>query len=762
MRDLWARPLLAGLFTYLFTLGATFNGVVLPDIGAFTLWLLAVGLLLWALIHWLRGWQWQRTPLDPMLPIALLAITLSLITNLDHARIIQIGIWYGLVYLGVWLLLNDLMTHGALKRVVLIDAILIAGAVIVGFGYLQLNTLLNSGEPFQGLFGLPRPSSLIGNPNSFAAFLIVILALAIGRCFTVTRLMQAVLFMFIGAILGLLLLSYSRGGWIGAIAAIGISVLLTLAAEDLLHPVKFWGWMRSRALVIQIGIAISAIGGGIAAGTIGMLLWRSLSAPGRSADLRTYLWEGAWQLFIQRPITGHGLYRYGWELDRLESMPPGAVHSHAHNLPLNVLAELGLIGGIALIAAMILTGIAMRHNWQTATKRERRLLIGGIAGTIGIGIHHLLDLPAMMPLIALMALLTLALAIVPLQSQPIRAAWRRTLQTGAIFGIGIALIFSGWTSNRLYGQYIAILREAVATENYQLAADRLDALSRLDPALPIYAWQSGTLYGLAISQLEATPANASQINLMAARGISAYRRALQFAPENAILWANLGALLGYTGDAVETLNAFKTASDLSPDSWTLAIVWGNYAEAFGQPDLAREAYGRALSIDDQAALDPHLIASPIGQTMIATHAITGFPQVIQLYVSGDRTGAQTALDALTPVNTQMYVMRAVIALDRGDREAALRDLEVAETLKVSGYRISEAWALYGWTRYHGEDLAIVRDFMQRDLLDADYSDGLNFARALTLRDMLPRMFLPQVGYQAADPLLLSLIGVVAD
>lgn len=761
MREIWVRPLLAGLFTYLFTLGATFNGVVLPDIGAANLWLLALILLGWALIHWLRGWHWHQTALDSVLPIACFAIALSLIFNADHARIIQIGIWYVLIYVGVWYLLNDLITHGAIRRAALIDSILIAGVIVVGFGYLQLNTLINSGEPFQGLFGLPRPSSMIGNPNSFAAFLIVMLALAIGRLVTVTGLMRGVLIALIGAILGLLLLSYSRGGWIGAIAAIGVSVILVLAASDLLRPAKLWSFVRTRGLFVQISIAISAIGSLIGGGVMAWLLLRSLSAPGRSADLRTYLWEGAWQLFTQQPLTGHGLYRYGWGLDRFESLPPGAVHSHAHNLPLNVLAELGIFGGIALIAAVMLTGLAMRRNWQVATGRERHLLIGGIAGTIGIGVHHLLDLPAMMPLITLMAIFALGLATVPLDPRPLSAPWRRMSQTAAIFGVGLAVIFTGWMSNRLYSQYIVIVREAVVTENYRIGAEQLDALSRSDPDLPTYAWQAGTLYGLAITQMEPIQANQSTINQLTIRGISVYRLALESAPDNAILWANLGALLLASGSSDEALNAFKTASDLSPESWQLALVWAGHVEQ-RQPDLAREAYGRALQIDEQAALDPRFIASPIAQALLAEHPIGGFPLVVQRYVNGDLIGAQIALNELTPVNTQMYVMRAVIALELGDRESALRDLETAETLKASGYWVSEAWALYGWTRYRGEDLAIVRDFMQRDLLDADYSDGLNFARALTLRDMLPRMFLPQVGYPSADPLLAHLMQAPSD
>jgi O-antigen ligase len=50
-----------------------------------------------------------------------------------------------------------------------------------------------------------------------------------------------------------------------------------------------------------------------------LVLLQSLSAAGRTADLRTYIYDAAITMFTEKPVTGYGLFTFGRGLMRLAS-----------------------------------------------------------------------------------------------------------------------------------------------------------------------------------------------------------------------------------------------------------------------------------------------------------------------------------------------------------------------------------------------------------------------------------------------------------
>lgn len=68
---------------------------------------------------------------------------------------------------------------------------------------------------------------------------------------------------------------------------------------------------------------------------------------------RFFLWQGAWQLFLQHPILGTGAYTYSdlYQTVRIDPSGPGL---YAHNDYLQILAETGLIGLGLLLALLAL------------------------------------------------------------------------------------------------------------------------------------------------------------------------------------------------------------------------------------------------------------------------------------------------------------------------------------------------------------------------------------------------------------------------
>ncbi len=72
-----------------------------------------------------------------------------------------------------------------------------------------------------------------------------------------------------------------------------------------------------------------------------------------SAGTRFEMWRGAWIMFTEHPWSGGGKDSYGPRLEQLiqeNRVDPGRAFTHAHNDLLNLLAELGVLGGLSLIA----------------------------------------------------------------------------------------------------------------------------------------------------------------------------------------------------------------------------------------------------------------------------------------------------------------------------------------------------------------------------------------------------------------------------
>ncbi|HEX2620441.1 MAG TPA: O-antigen ligase family protein, partial [Phototrophicaceae bacterium] len=673
--DILVRPLFIACCTYLLTLGATFNGVFLPDIAALTIPLLGLILIAWLGLRWRERWTWHRTPLDAAIMLWSAAIAISTLANLADWRRIAIGIWYVALYMVIWLTLSDWLANRRLRRSIIVDGILVAGILVLLFGYWQLINTYLSGARYSGLFGLLRPVSIIGNANSLATLLIVILGFAAGRLYLASNRTGRIAYgVYVLATLVMLLLTFSRGGWLGGAAALLIVGGLWLSDRGILSLIRmqttFAGLRRSRRMLL-VSIAIVSV---VVLVGLGRVFIQSFDDAGRSTELRTYIWDAALTMFREKPLTGSGLFTFGKGLQRLASMPPLTPHSHAHSLPLHVMAEFGLPGIIALMISLGAALSMMRQNWLAASRQERGLLAGGIGATIGFGIHHLFDTPLMMPAIALAGLLALLVAAAPVN--PIAIEWRfhRIAHAVILIVLPIILLASGWWSNRIYAQYIAIIQDGLKSEDYADAAQNLQTVIDPDPAMMIYHWQQGMLYGLdaAINE-DAVSANAS-----AKAGINAFERALQNESQNAVLWANLGALKWQTGDQTGALDAFAKASADAPDSWQLALIWGIYAAQANDLTTACSAYLRATDINPDAALHPDLIDALTTCNWTTELPGSDLSAIASLYISGDFSGAVAAWDQAPIRTTQGYILRALPALKIGNRDEALEYLAQAK------------------------------------------------------------------------------------
>ncbi len=752
--DSLARAALVVLFSYALALGGTFNGLIEPQFRLVSLVFFALFAAGWLLIHWRRGWIWHRTPLDGVFILWGLAFALSVLANDDTWRRSAMGLWFMGAYVGIWYALQDVIANRGIKRDTFVDGVLFSGLIVLIFGYFQVYVSLRNGQ------GIPRPVSTLGNANALAGYLVVLAPLALGRLIAIRATFGRIVVGAYSAFTVLLLLmTASRGAWVGLAASVIVGGLLLLAHHNLLSLPRLRDAWRTLKMQFKIVFILTFVGALIAGAVLGFLLIRSLNEPGRDVGNRTYLYNAAIQLFTEKPLTGQGLFTFGYDLPRFSSMPPDKPHSHAHDAPLHIAAEMGLVGLAAFGATLVVIFLTIRRNWREMRGRDQLALIGAIGAVVGFGVHHLLDTPAMMPVIALAGLLALALALSPATPIPLKARWRVAGHPFAMAGLWGLLVVSGFWSTNVYNNYLAVLRDVSANENFRAAAEDLRPVINAEPSLSLYRAQQAFLFGMAVNAGDTEAAQDA---------IDAYEQVVQMEPNYAPYWANLSVLYWNSGQLEQGFEAMQKAAAVAPEAWQLQYDLGLYAEALGgHEDIARTAYQQALISEPDADLHPAW-----GQTAMQTE-IRGDPaerSTLALTVTMmenlplNEASELWARELSRSRLSSTYIVRELLAIAQNDREGALTWLREAENIATTTE--DTAWIHLGKARlaqFDGDEtlaaseLAAARESLERGLLDADDPDALSMAYGQFLRSAIPRQFLPQVYFPIENPVLMHLL-----
>lgn len=348
------------------------------------------------LSRWLRtgSWPFRHCVLDrPVVLLTLVAVASLLWAESPHHTRMLLwrdgGRWVAMLYL----VLTHASTVGRLRALCFAMA---TGAVVCSLvGVVERLHYLHV-EQYRvfGTFGHPNHCA-----NFLSASLILVLALpGAGRKGLLWRLL------LIPPLLFTLFFTLSRSAWIGTITGLGVL-----------------GLLRNRRLLVGgaamlAGVVILAF---ILPSTyIGERI-RGLVMPGRFIQAlhhRPEIWEGSWRLIKESPVLGHGYghknFHYAWK--RLPDRPD-AQYGAAHNTPLHILFELGVVG--LLLHLWIYGRLLLRLiiGYRTAADPMVRSLLAAVlaisAGWIlqSITMEHIL-LEQMMVIIGTVAGLGLAAA----------------------------------------------------------------------------------------------------------------------------------------------------------------------------------------------------------------------------------------------------------------------------------------------------------------------------------------------------------------
>lgn len=581
MRRILELSIATILLVYFIAVGGTFNAILFPELQRFSLGLLAAVVVLWLIVRWRARWKVYQTPFDLVIVLWAVVFGASLIANLETWRRSAEALWFMLLYALVWYTLADGFANGMNRRLWL-NGILIVGIVQVPLIVIQIVAYYA-----QGGTGLVRPFGSTTNPNLLGALCLVLLPLALANALDATsRAARRVAILFSGVVLAMLIVSTSRGAWIGAVAmgatfaALGLAY--TRGVTSLAVARQRWQELtQAQQQRIRWGAALGLIG----LLGFGAFLVVSFNVAGRGAEFRTGLWECAWRMFAEQPLVGQGLFTYGYHQGACQSIPPWQPHSHPHSLPLLILAEHGVLGGIATVLSLGAIGYAAAKQWPQLPKRLRWPFIGVMSALVGMGVQNIVDGTVTHPFMALLVIVLIAVAFVPAQPVPMQARWRRIGHPIGITVLWLGLLGVGVWQSAVISQYNAIMEAALRSDDPATGAQQLnEQIIPLDPFNEAYRRQHAYLLGLAAHR-DLTFVDAALV---------AYEVVNVYEPYYAAGFVNHAALRWQAGQTEDALTLAERAAQIAPE-WRLAQdLAAYYRGERSEPPPRREfIYGAA-------------------------------------------------------------------------------------------------------------------------------------------------------------------------
>ena len=415
-------PLISGL-----VLCALLAGLPLVTRAGLSLLIAACGLLwvLWAL----RTTPGRIGPINLAL-LAVLAVAL-LATGFSPVPVAAAkGLMKLTSYLGVYALMRQLLASSPLWWDRLVAALLVGQLFTSVIGIRQLyaepSQLARWSDNNSVAEGTVRIYSTLDNPNLLGGYLLPILplaAVAVLRWRTLPRRLFALLSLVLGIVA--LVLTYSRGAWMGMVASLGLLGLL-LAMRQTRHWPPFW--RRTFPLLLLVATAVALV---VLVTQVEPLRVRVMSlVAGRedsSNNFRINVWTSVLAMINDRPWLGIGPGNTAFNLIYPLYQQPKFNALSAYSIPLELLVEAGvpgLLAGVALLFTAVRTGLRQGQGQGMLNLPS----LAAVAVFAGLAVQGLTDTIFFRPevqLVGLFSLATLAAAAADPQaagaSIPIRA-----------------------------------------------------------------------------------------------------------------------------------------------------------------------------------------------------------------------------------------------------------------------------------------------------------------------------------------------------
>ncbi|MHB9091724.1 MAG: O-antigen ligase family protein [Chloroflexota bacterium] len=384
-----------------------------------------------------------------------------------------------------------------------------------------------------------------------------------------------------------LLFTYTRGAWIASLfSLVLLCVGIVLRRANRRAP-RLASSLSKGRLVFLVCLFVPVVFG------LTYLALPALESRYVGSDLfRLDVFKAALMAFSERPILGSGPDGFG-----LATMPfihlevVQGVIDHAHNMYLNVLVELGIVGFLAMAGTTLWVAVqAWRALMNSADDRSYYRILAATAGVTALAVHSLFNSFLHTPGVWLMALISVVIAV-PWNPAAASARWPRWSS------LGVLLVFLALMAGVAYFESAEVEQEVALAEaqkgNFAAAADHLEVAVARDPSFDLYYIQLGQVYQL-LSQETLAAWSESKSRASYEAGM---RRGTQFG----LNLARLASSYVATGENELALDSMHQATLKDPTDYRLQVGYGALLEASGDWEAAMLAYARAIVQRPEAA-----------------------------------------------------------------------------------------------------------------------------------------------------------------
>ena len=300
------------------------------------------------------------------------------------------------LYLIIFALLSRLLRSPRIRSwliAVYLHAALVVSAYGIRQWFFKVEALATWTDPTSSTANVTRVYSYLGNPNLLAGYLVPAVAFSLAAFFVWRgwgpKLLALTMFLLNS---GCLVLTYSRGGWIGfAVALLAMILLLVLWFSVDFPPVwRRWGLPATLGGLAAILVVAVVLVEPVRDRIFSMFAGREDS----SNNFRINVWESVRQMIRAHPILGIGPGNVAFNQVYPLFMKPKFSALSAYSIWLEVAVETGLIGFSCFIWLLVVTFNQARVQFlrlRDLRSVDAFWLMAAVASMLGMLSHGFVD-----------------------------------------------------------------------------------------------------------------------------------------------------------------------------------------------------------------------------------------------------------------------------------------------------------------------------------------------------------------------------------
>jgi O-antigen ligase len=507
---------------------------------------------------------------------------------------------YGFLFLAI---LNNL--HRQESTQIIAFSLIFVGTAISFYAMFQFvtdsNRVWNLVSPYQH-----RGLGTYICPNHLAGFLELLLPL--GLAYTVTGRVKPLTRVLLGyavlVMLGGIIVSVSRGGWLST----------CISSLAFLGILMFQRGYRIPALLALVSLAVAALIVVPNSFALKMRLRKVVTDRGTVEDsMRFTLWRPAYRMWQDHLWWGVGPGHFDARFRNYR--PEGVQRSpdRAHNDYLNALADWGIVGAALVGSAWVMLGMGLVHTWSSVRLSSGDLgkrtgsnkfafVAGAMLGLIAILVHSWLDFNMQIPANALLVVTLMAMISGHLRFATERWWFRpgpvtKLILSATLLGGMAYLAPQGW---RQASEFVWLYR-AERAPIYSHA--QIDLLQR---AFTVEPMNSDTAYYIAEalrheSQQGSEGANPHEpaYRHLAEQAMQWYERGMSLNRWDSRNYSGYGWCLDWLDRSTESARYFSRAEELDPNNYFNLNTIGLHYIQMGDFAAARPWFERSLRLEDK-------------------------------------------------------------------------------------------------------------------------------------------------------------------